>query len=79
MSRPRLNKAEHRRAAEAWNAAHPIGISVTLTLDDGRTIVTTTRSEAWLLAHGQAVIAVEGKAGGWDLKRIRPNGAQSRR
>lgn len=43
-----------------------------VTLDDGKLWHTKTRSEAWELGHGQAVIALEGRSGGYDLARVRP-------
>ncbi len=42
-----------------------------LTEDDGSQTETRTRSIAWELGHGQAVVKVEGKSGGWILERIR--------
>lgn len=55
---------------DEWNAAHPVGTRVGLTLDDGTSITTSTRSEAWCLGDGTAVILVNGKTGGWLLSRV---------
>lgn len=57
---------------EAWNGSHPVGTEVILTEDDGSETRTTTRSEAWYLGHGEAVVKVKGRAGGYLLGRIRP-------
>lgn len=48
---------------------NPVGTPCDLILDDGKTL--RTRSEAWNLGHGQAVVKVEGKSGGWMLERVR--------
>ncbi len=54
-----------------WNEMNPIGSPCVLTEDDGSKTETRTRSIAWELGHGQAVVKVEGKSGGWMLERIR--------
>lgn len=64
--------APPRLTAEQWNAAHPIGTEVILTRDNGAETRTVTRSEAWTLGHGQAVVKVEGISGGYALERVRP-------
>lgn len=56
--------------AEAWNQAHKPGMPVRVTLDDGRVWYTRTRSEAWELGHGQPVVMLYGKSGGYDLARV---------
>lgn len=64
--------AKHKISAEKWNAKHRPGIGVLVKLDNGTLWHTKTRSEAWELGHGQPVIMLEGKAGGYDLQRITP-------
>lgn len=59
-----------RAAAHAWNDAHPIGTEVNQRLDDGTIRVTRTRSVAWALSSGDAVVQVEGQSGGYLLSRI---------
>lgn len=56
---------------ETWNALNPVGSPCVLILDDGTEMPTRTRSIAWELGHGQAVVKVEGKSGGWELERVR--------
>jgi hypothetical protein len=58
--------------AAEWNARHKPGIDVVVALDDGTTWKTKTRSEAWELGHGQPVVMLEGKSGGYDLARVAP-------
>jgi hypothetical protein len=60
--------------AVAWNAAHPVGTPVLAwpgTRDD-EPLVTRTRTPAWTLGHGAAVVSVEGRSGGIALTHIQP-------
>jgi len=57
-------------SAEEWNELHKVGTPVRVTLDDGRVWYTRTRSEAWNLGHGQPVVMLEGKSGGYSLARV---------
>lgn len=70
----RLRAARKARAGayivSTWNALHPSGTRVTLTLDDGTKVDTRTRSEAWCLGDGTPVVLLEGKTGGWLLTRV---------
>lgn len=59
--------------AKEWNRRYGLGQSVNLTEDDGSITVTHTISEAWVLGHGQPVIKVDGKRGGYSLDRIEAN------
>jgi hypothetical protein len=59
-----------KELCDRWNKLHPIGTAVTVTKDDGRKLFTVTRSEAWLLGSGTAVISVEGISGGYKLTRV---------
>ena len=70
---PRKNK--HQRAAEAaaaFNKAHPPGTPVHfwpgIRLADPLT--SRTRGEAWALPSGQAVVRVDGRAGGIALSHV---------
>jgi hypothetical protein len=58
--------------AEEFNKKYPIGSDV-IYIDDFRVgHVTKTRSEAWELGHGDAVVKIEGRTGGYDVERIMP-------
>jgi hypothetical protein len=57
---------------QEWNELYPPGTPVQLTNDDGEIEETKTRSIAWLLGSGHAVVSVEGRTGGYLLERIRP-------
>lgn len=55
---------------ELWNTLYPVGTPCDLLQNDGTRLRTKTRSIAWELGHGQAVVKVEGKTGGWELERV---------
>jgi hypothetical protein len=57
--------------ADAWNAAHPVGAEVTVTLDLGEVRFTRTRSIAWRICD-HASVMVEGITGGYLLSRVKP-------
>ena len=57
--------------AKEWNEQYPLYQDIELTEDDGSITRTQTRSQAWNLGHGAPVILVNGKAGGYDLGRIK--------
>ncbi|MFD9950560.1 hypothetical protein ACFWYW_57470 [Nonomuraea sp. NPDC059023] len=62
----------YRDDATAWNAVHPVGTPVLAwpgTRDD-EPLVTRTRTPAWTLGHGAAVVSVEGRSGGINLTHI---------
>lgn len=46
------------------------GTAVEVTLDDGSTQQTATRSEPWQLGDGSWVVMLEGRIGGYDLARV---------
>jgi hypothetical protein len=56
--------------ADAWNAAHPIGTEVTVTMDLGEVRRTRTRSIAWRICD-HASVMVEGISGGYLLSRVK--------
>jgi hypothetical protein len=61
--------------AAQWNAAHPIGTAVRYwpiypPIASAPPIDTRTRSEAWALGDGTAVVLIEGKSGGMCLSHI---------
>lgn len=57
--------------ASEWNDKIPEGTPVLLTDDFGDKHETKTRSIAWVLG-GNAVVMVDGRAGGYLLDRIKP-------
>lgn len=58
--------------ADDWNARYPVGTQVLAFpgAREGRALLTRTRSEAWQVASGTPVVAVEGYAGGIALTHI---------
>lgn len=62
------------RAIEAWNAANPIGTPVVFwpAFKDEPGRESVTRSAAWLMPSGSAVVLVEGYAGGIALTHVNP-------
>lgn len=57
--------------ADEFNKSFPVGSDVIYTDDFGKEHKTKTRSEAWTLGHGDAVVCIEGKSGGYDIQRIK--------
>lgn len=57
---------------EAWNSQHPSGTPVIVIQDDGSQVTSKTRSVAWTLGHGEAVVSYEGRTGGYALSRVIP-------
>jgi hypothetical protein len=64
--------AAEQPTVQQWNDRHPVGTEVVVTRDDGTELRTATRSEAWTLGGGQAVVKVAGISGGYSLDRVRP-------
>ena len=67
MKRPKIKNWD----LETWNALNPVGSPCIWTDDFGVEHRTVTRSAAWKLGHGQAVVAIEGRSGGQELERIK--------
>jgi hypothetical protein len=66
MSDNETSKWRGTNTVQQWNALVPIGTEVRyypLAMESEHS-VTKTRSEAWILGHGAAVVLVEGKSGG---------------
>lgn len=58
--------------ADEWNALHPVGTRVAafpITRDE-EPLITRTRTAAWEVGHGAAVVSVEGYAGGIALNHV---------
>jgi len=62
--------AAQQKDVDRWNAAHPIGTAVRVTLDNGAVSHTRTRSRAELLSGHSAVIWLEGVVGCYTLNRV---------
>ncbi|MGW5430390.1 hypothetical protein ACWET9_24740 [Streptomyces sp. NPDC004059] len=60
--------------ADQWNDRYKIGTPVVAYPAErgGRRLLTRTRSTAWTLGHGAAVVAVDGYAGGICLTHVDP-------
>jgi hypothetical protein len=72
MSTPR-DRARWARQIEDWNARFPPGTTVEVTVRRGGPVTQTkTRSEAWALGHGEGVVLVDGKSGGYCLDFVKP-------
>lgn len=65
-----------RKTCDAWNAANPIGTPVALKRDNGHTLNTKTRSEAYVCEAGYPVIFVEGVSGYYLLDRVTPTSSE---
>jgi hypothetical protein len=70
MRRKQIEKAEHR--AQAFNAAHPVGTLVRYypIVGEKDFAEARTRSPAWALDCGEAVVSIEGRSGGLSLDHI---------
>jgi len=60
-----------QQQVDEWNDTFPVGSPCRLRHNDDVWRDHHTRSIAWLLGHGQPVVKVDGKEGGWELDRIR--------
>ncbi len=58
--------------ADEFNQKFLVGSDVIYTDDFGNEHKTKTRSAAWTLGHGDVVVSIEGKSGGYDITRIKP-------
>lgn len=58
--------------ADEWNAKYPVGTPVTVYPDTraDEPLYTYTRSPAWTLGHGAAVVLVSGYTGGIVLSHV---------
>jgi hypothetical protein len=58
--------------ADEWNSMYQVGTKVRYypVADLPEHVETRTRSEAWTLASGHPVVAVEGRAGGVSLQHL---------
>ena len=69
--RQRHNPYREPAAAKILDTAITPGTDVTVTRDDGSEWLTKTRTEPWQLGDGTWVVALEGRAGGFSLERVR--------
>jgi hypothetical protein len=72
LSRDQREYGEGNTRAERFNAANPIGTPVRYWpgVRDGEGRESVTRSPAWALLSGQAIVCVEGYAGGIALTHV---------
>ncbi|MER6103644.1 hypothetical protein ABT115_15300 [Streptomyces sp. NPDC001832] len=65
--------------ADEWNARYPVGTPVLAYPDtrEDEPLDTVTRTPAWTLGHGAAVVSVEGAGGGICLTHVDPIGGAS--
>jgi hypothetical protein len=79
MAKQQLQKslAVGESICEHWNLHWPVGTQVTLVDDLGNPILTQTTSEAWCLGHGEPVVKVAAKRGGYMLSRLIPTRPRS--
>jgi hypothetical protein len=70
-------RKKQQQAADNWNARHAVGAAVTVQRDNGVILHTTTRSKAWVVESGIAVVQVEGIAGCYALERVQPSEQQA--
>jgi hypothetical protein len=63
-------RAAERQASE-WNQNVPVGSTVIVKRDSGEIFETKTRSEAWAIPSGMALVSVEGISGGYSLDRVK--------
>ena len=61
-----------RSQCEAFNRKYPVGQKVSVRLDDGSGLLTTTRSEAEVLSGHSAVIWLNGISGCYLLDGVTP-------
>ena len=62
---------------ELLSALATFPVDVVYTDDRGEEHATRTRSAPWQLGHGQHVVMLEGRSGGFDLARVRVAGGAS--
>jgi hypothetical protein len=70
-NRREVQMAYAEAEARAWNDAHEDGTYVELTIDSGEKRGSRTRSPAWVLDCGIAVVLLCGVSGGYRLSRLR--------
>lgn len=78
MDRKRNARRSHlcgAHTAESWNSEHPVGTRVRYwpiwpPVDGIPSRDTVTRSGAWTLGHGDAVVSIDGVSGGVLLSHI---------
>lgn len=60
-----------KMTADELNDQFPIGTPVVYQpVRDGKGTTTATRSEAWELGHGAAVVSIKGQAGGVSVEHV---------
>lgn len=66
-------EAAAKRAATVWNAAHPVGTLVRYwpVMGQQTSKVATTRTPAWAIPSGAALVSITGQAGGVNLTHVK--------
>ncbi len=59
-----------QKQLDKWNETFPIGSPCWVQYDDGSEHTHHTRSFAWFLGGGHAVVKVDGLSGGYSLDRL---------
>lgn len=69
-----MGTTKQQRGAEAVVARwkHPEGTRVVYIQDNGRAVLTRTRSAPWVLGGHTAVVLIDGRSGGMLLERVHP-------
>lgn len=67
----KMTLKQQLRSIHDWNTQHPVGTKVSVTLDDGKVIATTTTEVAWLLGGHSAVIKTAAISGAYSLARVK--------
>lgn len=70
-----MSPQRHGTSAEEWNRRHPVGTPVRYwpAAREGAGRESITRTPAWTLGSGHAVVSVEGHAGGIALTHVDPD------
>ncbi len=63
---------EKQKTVDEWNSQYPPGSEVTVALDSGATLTTTTRSHAALLGGHTPVVWLNGLRACFSLERVTP-------
>ena len=65
--------SDAQRQCDEWNATYGIGSRVRVQRDDGQIMQTRTRSSAYVMASGDAVIFLDHVRGCYLLARVHPH------
>lgn len=77
MSRPKKSVADLQRECTRFNERCPIGTEVTVRLDSGAGVHTTTKTYAQVLGDHSVVVWVEGGRGCYPVERVTPKAVRA--